>query len=402
MKSAYSNKTPILLILVMLCTGLSGHAQTSDTKNVAGKCNNHKTDYKKAWEIGIGINGHQLTRFHVTDFKTNSKGGYAIDVNKRDLLFGGHLYVARELNSHFYLDMQGMLDYSSDPVRSGHESRWIGMAGLGLQWRLGEYFHSPYIDPFLRTGVNYMYKNFTLSYNGLEEFNHKEMGWNLSNDFNKEGRDKRHLIPISFGTGVNMWLNNRIGIGLEVDYLIMPYRQIANVWQGSVRLMWRIGGKPKQGRNTVQYVEKVVEKTVEVPVIVEKTIEVPSQEQTLCELFNTIYFDFDKAEITDDATAVIDEIARIMKADTEKKYLITGCTDAKGSSQYNQKLAERRAIAVLNVLVEKGVSPEQLKARGVGKRISYASPYASNEIREGDRKIIVEIITNMDYWKHIP
>ena len=27
---------------------------------------------------------------------------------------------------------------------------------------------------------------------------------------------------------------------------------------------------------------------------------------------------------------------------------------------------------------------------------------APNEIREGDRKIIVQIVTNMDYWNYIP
>lgn len=403
MKRIYSYKAALLLALIInLCTGLPGYAQATDWQPYFGHCDNCKSDYKKAWEIGIGTTGLQLTRFNVINFQANSKGGYTIDTSKRDLLFGGHLYVARELNSHFYLDLQGILDYSSDPVRNGHESRWVGMAGLGLQWRLGEYFHSPYIDPFLRMGVNYMYKNFTLAYNGLEEFNNEEMGWNLTNDFNKEGDDKNHLVPFSLGAGINMWLNSRFGIGLEVDYLFMPYKQVANTWQGAVRLMWRIGGKPEQGKNTVQYIEKIVEKVVEKPVIVEKTVEVSTQEHTLCDLFNTIHFDYDKANITARTSAVIDEIAQIMKANVDKKYLITGCTDAKGSSQYNLKLAERRAKVVLDALVERGVPAEQLKSRGIGKNISYASSSASNEIREGDRKIMVEIITNMAYWNHIP
>ena len=45
---------------------------------------------------------------------------------------------------------------------------------------------------------------------------------------------------------------------------------------------------------------------------------------------------------------------------------------------------------------------ESLKAKGVGAKISYASQNAPNEIREGDRKIIVQTITNMDYWNYIP
>ena len=69
-----------------------------------------------------------------------------------------------------------------------------------------EFFHSNYIDPFLRMGANYMYKNFKINYKGMEEFNSEEMEWNLSNDYTKEGKDKQNLIPISLGIGVNMWL----------------------------------------------------------------------------------------------------------------------------------------------------------------------------------------------------
>ena len=42
-------------------------------------------------------------------------------------------------------------------------------------------------------------------------------------------------------------------------------------------------------------------------------------------------------------------ICQIMLTDTSKKYLITGCTDAKRSSQYNMELSQKRADAVVNV-----------------------------------------------------
>jgi outer membrane protein OmpA-like peptidoglycan-associated protein len=131
-------------------------------------------------------------------------------------------------------------------------------------------------------------------------------------------------------------------------------------------------------------------------------VETPSQTNVLCDLFNNIYFEFDKTEITPKAATIIDEIAQIMLTDTSKKYLITGCTDAKGSSQYNMDLSQKRADAVVNALIKKGVPNKMLKAKGVGAKISYASQNAPNEIREGDRKIIVQIITNMDYWNYIP
>ena len=182
----------------------------------------------------------------------------------------------------------------------------------------------------------------------MEEFNSEEMGWNLSNDYTKEGKDKQNLIPISLGIGVNMWLNDNIGIGLQGDYLIMPYKHIANSWQGSIRLMWRIGGKSLKVKPEIQYVEKIIEKEIEKPIIMKQIVETPNQPNVLYDLFNNIYFEFDKTEITPKAATIIDEIAQIMLTDTSKKYLITGCTDAKGSSQYNMELSQKRADAVVN------------------------------------------------------
>ena len=119
---------------------------------------------KKAWEIGIGGSAFKLTRFNLIDFYKNDKEGYNLSTQKKDVIFGGNIYVARELNSHFYLDFQGSLGYTRDQLRNKKEDRFLAMAGLGLQWRFGEYFGSKYIDPYLRVGANYMYKNFDVVY----------------------------------------------------------------------------------------------------------------------------------------------------------------------------------------------------------------------------------------------
>lgn len=147
---------------------------------------------------------------------------------------------------------------------------------------------------------------------------------------------------------------------------------------------------------------KIVERVVEKPVVTEKIVQVPSQEKALYELFENVYFDFDKADITGASLATVDKIARIMLSDTQKRYLITGCTDARGSQQYNMMLSKKRADAVVEALVQRGVPAERLKSRGVGKKISYAAGSCSTDIRRGDRKILVEVITNMDYWNYIP
>lgn len=100
-----------------------------------------------------------------------------------------------------------------------------------------------------------MHKNFKIDYTGMQGLDLEQMRWNFSNDYDKEGNDKKNLIPLSAGAGVNMWLSNRVGIGLQAEYLVMPYKQVANSWNGTLRLMWRFGGKPRK-QPQVRYVEK--------------------------------------------------------------------------------------------------------------------------------------------------
>lgn len=119
-------------------------------------------------------------------------------------------------------------------------------------------------------------------------------------------------------------------------------------------------------------------------------------------MFNSIYFEFDKSDIREQSYAVLDKIAYILKSDLSKKYLIVGHTDSRGSDSYNLALSRRRSAAVVRALEERGVPLEMIKSRGVGKRISYAKPETSTEIREGDRKVTVEIIVNQEYWNYIP
>ena len=360
---------------------------------------------KRAWEIGIGGSVMQFSRVDFTDFK-KLNNQYQLDLQLRHNVIGPNLYIARELNPHFYLDMQGTVGFTQQYVDGKDRTKTLFMVGPGLQWRLGEYFGSKHIDPYLRAGVSYMKKNFSLKYEGIEGNLPEEMSWILENINNKSGVDKDEMFPVSLGVGMNTWLNDNFGIGLQGDYLLMPYKNVANSLQGTVRLIWRIGGKSKKTQPVVQYVE--VEKVVQAPpVTIEKIVEVPvtvteTASTEICELFNNIYFEFDKSDIRPISYGALDLIADILKTNGDKKYLITGYTDARGDDVYNISLSRRRAAAVVQALEERGVSASVLKSRGVGKRIAYAPANASDIVREGDRKVAVEIITNMDYWNFIP
>ena len=90
-------------------------------------------------------------------------------------------------------------------------------------------------------------------------------------------------------------------------------------------------------------------------------------------------FDFDSAELTDEAKAQLDKVAEYLKLNDAVKVEIGGHTDNMGTAEYNQDLSMRRAESVVNYLVGKGVAGNRLTAVGYGKD----HPVATNDTEEG-------------------
>ena len=80
-------------------------------------------------------------------------------------------------------------------------------------------------------------------------------------------------------------------------------------------------------------------------------------------------FDFDKAVLKPEGKAAIDTeiIAKLPQVQKLELVLVTGHTDRIGTQQYNQKLSERRADAVRDYLVSKGVAKDKIETLGMGK-----------------------------------
>ena len=96
-----------------------------------------------------------------------------------------------------------------------------------------------------------------------------------------------------------------------------------------------------------------------------------------------IYFDTGKAEIKPESGPAIAEIAKLLKADPKLKLYVVGHTDNVGAFDYNIKLSQARAAAVVSVLVNKnGISGSRLTPFGAGP----TSPVASDKTDDGRAK----------------
>ena len=87
-----------------------------------------------------------------------------------------------------------------------------------------------------------------------------------------------------------------------------------------------------------------------------------------------INFDFDKSNIKSEFAPILDEAAQILQDNPNIQVTIEGHTDSIGSDAYNQRLSERRAQAVKQYLVSRGVEANRLDAIGKGE----SEPIADN------------------------
>lgn len=105
--------------------------------------------------------------------------------------------------------------------------------------------------------------------------------------------------------------------------------------------------------------------------------------------FNNITFDFDSAELTSQAHAMLDRIVVALRDPSIRTlaYRIEGHTDAKGGVAYNQILSERRAEAVRTYLITMGISKERLIAVGFGKTRPLPNPPAATPYAPINRRV---------------
>ena len=93
-----------------------------------------------------------------------------------------------------------------------------------------------------------------------------------------------------------------------------------------------------------------------------------------------IYFDTGKAELKPESGPTLDEIAKLLRADTGLRLYVVGHTDIMGGFDYNMDLSRRRAQAVAQELTGRyGVAGGRLKSAGVG----FLAPVAPNDDEEG-------------------
>lgn len=84
-------------------------------------------------------------------------------------------------------------------------------------------------------------------------------------------------------------------------------------------------------------------------------------------LVRGVYYEFDKADLTDNSREALDRLVKVLKENPNITIELSAHCDYRGRAEYNERLSQRRAESVVKYLTEHGIDAERLTAKGYGE-----------------------------------
>ncbi len=197
------------------------------------------------------------------------------------------------------------------------------------------------------------------------------------------GRDSSTFANV--GTGVKYYFTENFFAKASVDGMYNIDADEAE-WMAGLGVGLNFGGTTRQ----VAQVEPTPEPA---PAPIVDTEPEPEPELVRVEL--DVKFDFDRAQVREESYSDIKNLADFMQQYPQTSTVVEGHTDSVGTDQYNQRLSERRAQAVREVLVNQyGVESQRVDSVGYGE----SRPVADNNTEEGrqiNRRVEAEVETQV-------
>jgi len=171
------------------------------------------------------------------------------------------------------------------------------------------------------------------------------------------------------GAGLQLGFDNGWALRAEVNSYDTDAQQV------TASLVKRFAIGDKSGQNYAPAPIPVVD----TPSVVEEVTPVdPVFTLTNADL-PIVYFEFDRSDLNQPMRWKLDQLARQLDEDGEKRIVLSGHTDSLGSQNYNSVLSMKRAAATRDYLLSQSVEAERIEIVALGE----AQPAASNQTDEG-------------------
>lgn len=86
-------------------------------------------------------------------------------------------------------------------------------------------------------------------------------------------------------------------------------------------------------------------------------------------VIDNIFYDFDKATLRPESKEALNELIKMLNDNPNVTIELGSHTDRKGTNEYNERLAQRRAQSVVDYLIAGGISTDRLEAKGYGENV---------------------------------
>ncbi|MCE3046882.1 OmpA family protein [Helicobacter kayseriensis] len=103
--------------------------------------------------------------------------------------------------------------------------------------------------------------------------------------------------------------------------------------------------------------------------------------------FQVIYFAFDSFSISKEMFSKINQNAELLKENPNVTIVLEGNTDAYGSDEYNLALGNKRALAVKEALIVRGIKQDRIEVVSFGETKPVCVTNNSPECRQENRRV---------------
>ncbi|MCX5831646.1 MAG: OmpA family protein [Deltaproteobacteria bacterium] len=236
----------------------------------------------------------------------------------------------------------------------------------------------------------------------------------------------KDMAAFNVGVGAKYWVTDDIAFRFDLkDYMVTEIMQDTYHNVGvTIGLTIALGGRAKPAPAPVaMYEEKKPEPASEVkpevkplpppppPIVKEKVVIIVAEEPKIEEkvmvaaaepkiivlAFEDVHFDFDKSTLRPEAQIILKRNIQLLIDNPKAQIRVAGYTSASGTEAYNQKLSERRAIAVQEYLINEGViTRDRLSTIGYGEKSPAVYEAAPKELysaaAKANMRVLFEII----------
>lgn len=329
---------------------------------------------KNSWVAGIGGIYPRFVNVNITVSNTN---------------YGGFLSIQRNFTEHVglrltgsYLHLEG--EWGTPAVTSKTN---VFMGNVDILYYL---VPCESVSPFLFVGGGLDYRMLTnkatptLDDNALNAQFNAGFGleWALTSELKLLTEGAYHLNS-------NSEFDGALGIG-EINgkdsYMTVKLGLLYYFSKGEPSKYCQIySGLSTEKISQVDYerIEEIIKRYIPREVVKEVVVEKPATEAEKVKeekwILVGVNFEFNSAKITPESFPILFDVAKTLLQNPNLSIEIQGYTDNIGSEVYNKKLSQKRADAVKNYLISKGVNPNRLKSVGYGE----ANPIGDNNTAEG-------------------